>query len=142
MPTFRHGKTAFLSMNVGGSTAFTNLSTFFDDSELKRMVDTAEVTAFQGSDKVFLAGLRSAEFTVSGHFDSAIANTICGQLGASTNPSFRYGPENNSTGRRRFNFGGVITGFNIKAPLEDKVSADMTVQVSGAVTSTTWTSTN
>lgn len=129
-------------MKVGGSTAFTNLSTFFDDSELKRMVDTAEVTAFQGSDKVYLAGLRGAEMSVSGHFDSAIINTLSGQLGASTHPSWRYGPEDNSTGRRRFNFDAVITGLNVKSPVGDKVSADMSLLVSGAVTSTTWTSTN
>lgn len=142
MPTFRHGKSAFCSMKIGGSTAFTKLSTFFDDSELKRAVETAEVTAFQASDKSFLAGLRSGELTLSGHFDSAILATLAGQLGASTNPSFRYGPENNSTGRRRYNFDGVITSLNIKAPVGDKVSADLGVQISGAVTSTTWTSTD
>lgn len=142
MPTFRHGKTSFISMNIGGSTVYTKLSTFFDDSELKRMVDTAEVTAFQGSDKTYLAGLRGAEFSVSGHFDATAAALIAGQLGASTNPKFRYGPENNSTGRRKYIFDGIITGHDIKSPVGDKVSMDMKVLVTGAVTSTTWTSTD
>jgi len=129
-------------MKVGGSTAFTKLSTFFDDAELKRAVETADVTAFQATDRSHVPGLRTGEVSLSGHFDSTIWGTLAGQLAASTNPSFRYGPEDNTTGRRRYNFDGIITSLNTKGNVGSKVDGSMTILISGAVTSTSWTSTD
>lgn len=136
MPTFRHSKSAYLSMIVGATT--TILSSAFDDSALNRAVDTAEVTAYGAGDKSFLAGLRSGDFPISGHFDATIAATIAAQLGASTNPTFVYGPEGSVSTRRKYRFGGVIESLNVKSPIKDKVSIDAKVTISGAVTSTTF----
>lgn len=135
-PTFRHSKSAYLAMIVGGTT--TILSSAFDDSALNRAVDTAEVTAYGDNDKVFLAGLRHGDFPISGHFDKTIAGTVQAQLGSSSNPTFVYGPEGNTVTRRKYTFAGVIDQFNIKAPIKDKVSVDGKVMISGAVTSTTF----
>ena len=135
-PTFRHSKSAYLAMIVGGTT--TILSSAFDDSALNRAVDTAEVTAYGNNDKVFLAGLRHGDFPISGHFDKTIANTVAAVLGSSSNPTWVYGPEGNTTTRRKFTFGGVLESCNIKSPIKDKVSIDAKVTISGAVTSTTF----
>ena len=134
MANFRHGKNAYLAVVIGGTT--TTLSTAFDDSSLQRAVDTAEVTAYGNGDKVYLAGLRGGTHPVSGHFNKSPINTLEGQLGASTNPTFHYGPEGNTTGYTKYEFAGVIGGLDIGSPVGDKVSASYNVTISGAVTST------
>ena len=136
MPTFRHGKSAYLALVYGGSTYA--LSTGFDDSSLARAVATAEVTAYGNSDQVFLAGLKSGSFQAKGSFDKTIEGNIAGALGASTNPVIKYGPSGNSTGRRKYQFSCVLTGLNVASPVGDKVSVDFTATISGAVTSTTF----
>ena len=85
-PTFRHGKAAYLNVsNMNGSTFV--LSSGTDDVGLDRNVDTAEVTVHGNNDKNFLAGLRGATLTFSGHFSSTHADNLQGGLGSSTAPT-------------------------------------------------------
>lgn len=133
-PQFRHGRRAFLSVVIGGTT--TVLSSGFDDSSLKRAVDSAEVTAYTDNDKKYLAGLRGANLDVSGHFSSTHEGRIGGVLGASTHPVWKYGPEGNTTGFRKYQFSAMVTGLDVGAPVGDKISMNFGLLVSGAVTST------
>lgn len=136
-PTFRHGKNAYFS--VSSSTGGTiNASSGLDDSNLERMVETAEVTTYGKGDKVYLAGLRDATCGVSGHFSSTHAKKLDAMLAWSTGTTWVWGPHGNSTGvtYRKYTGNAIITKLSYGAPLDDKVSFSMDLQVSGPITST------
>lgn len=136
-PTFRHGKSAFFSITTSTGGTVT-MSSGFNDAGLARTVDTAEVTAFGASDKAYLAGLRDASISLSGHFSSTQEKKWTALLGYSTNPTFIYGPEGTAAGSRKFTGRCIVTGLDISSPVGDKVSANVSLQVTGAITSTNY----
>lgn len=135
-PNFRHGKDGYLAIVIGGTT--TVLSTGFDDASLKRMVDTAEVTVYQDGDKKFLAGHKDKTLSISGNFSSTHEGLLAGRLGQSTGQSLVFGPEDNTTGRRKYLIPGIITSLDVAGPAKDKVAMSFEWQGSGAMTSTTF----
>lgn len=130
--TPRHGKSAFFSINAAAST--TKLSTASNDISFPRSVETAEISAFGDSDKKYLAGLRDATISVSGNWTSTKDIAITGLLGGTMN--YVYGPESSASGREKKSGAGLITSYSGQSPIGDKVSFSMTIQCSGAVTST------
>lgn len=134
-PTFRHGKGAYfaLTSSTGGTI---NASSGVDDSSLERAVETAEVTTYGDDDKVYLSGLRDATIPFSGHFASTYAKKFDPMLGHSTGTTFTWGPEGNSTGRRKYTGKAIITELSYEVPVDDKVSMSGSLQVSGPITST------
>ena len=133
--TFRHGKDAFFSITsaTGGTVT---CSSGLDDSSLKRTVDTAEVTTYVDDDKVYLAGHRDATISVSGVFNSTHEAKFTSLLGHSTRPTWIYGPHGNTTGYRKYSAKCIVTGLDISSPSKDAVKIAMTLQGSGAITST------
>lgn len=133
--TPRHGKSAFFSITTSTGGVVT-MSSGLNDAGLSRTVDTAEVTTFGDSDKEYLAGLRDASFSLSGNFTSTQSQTWTGNLGASTAPSFVYGPEGNTTGYRKYTGSVIVTGYDESSPIGDKISASISLQATGVITAT------
>lgn len=136
-PSFRSGKSAYftLSSATGGVI---NYSSGLDDASLERVANALNVTTFGDSDNNYIAGLRDATLSLSGHFASTYEEKLSAALGHSTTLSWVYGPESTSNTRRKLSGGGILTGFTIGAPVDDKVSMSFTVQCSGTITSTTF----
>jgi hypothetical protein len=138
-PTFRHGKTAVIFFATAGSTTGAiRMSSGFNDASLDRSVETAEVTTFGDSDKRYLAGLRDAKGAWKGNFSSTHAKKFDAMLGNSTGGYLIYSPESTATGRRKYKGAVIIDSLKYGASVGDKVSAEVSFQWTGAITSTNW----
>ena len=127
---FVHGKDSYFKI------ASTDLSTYLNNVTVSRSADTADTTAFGSSTRSFIAGLKDATITVSGMFDSAVYSTIAGWLG--TSQTWEYGPAGSTAGRVKVSGSGIITGVELGSAVGEVVTANITVQVSGAVTDGTF----
>lgn len=136
-PSFRSAKNAFFSLTsaTGGTV---NYSSGLDDASIERVAKALDVTTFGDSDEVYIAGLRGGTLSLSGHFASTYEEKLSALLGHSTTPQWIYGPESTSNTRRKLSGGGIVTKFDIGSPVADKVSMSFDLQLSGAVTSTTF----
>ena len=114
-----HGKEG--EVVVGGSavgelTSFT-LETTGDVVESTQMSDGAR-TSFSGSLEM--------------HFDEA--DSVQTQLTAGASVTFKLLPEGSSTGDRKFEGAGIITGMSVSQPLDGIVSRSVTFQGTDALT--------
>lgn len=136
-PSFRSAKNSFFSITsaTGGTV---NLSSGLDDASLERVVNALDVTTFGDSDKNYIAGLRDATLSLSGHFASTYELFLSAMLGASTNPNWIYGPESTANNRRKVSGAAVLTNYTVGGSVDDKVSMSLTVQCSGAITASTF----
>ena len=132
MPTFYHGKGA--SFQFGG----TNFSSGIEEVSFPRSVDTAEVTTYGDNDRNYIAGLRSGSISVSGIFASSYEAIIAPFLGGSTALTFIFGPTSTASGRRKESGSCILTGYEVGAPVGDKVSMKIDLMITGAVTSGTF----
>ena len=136
-PTFRSGKSGFFSItsSTGGTV---NLSSGLDDASLDRVAAALKVTTFGDSDEVYIAGLRGATLSLSGHFASTYEEKLSAMLGHTTTPQWIFGPESTSNTRRKYSGGAVVTGVTVNGAVDDKVSMSVSLQCSGAITATTF----
>ena len=138
-PTFRHGKGAvFYFSTIGSTVGAINMSSGIDTTDLERAVDKAETTTYGDNDKTYLAGLRDATISASGPFSSTHAKKFEAMLGNSTGGYFIFGPEGTSTGRRKYKGACIIESYKVGAPVGDKVTLEVGLQMTGAITSTNY----
>ena len=130
--TFVHGKDSYFKV------ASTDLSGDINSVSISRTADTAETSALGSSTKSFVAGLRDATITVSGMFDASVYATIAGWLG--TSQTWEYGPAGSAAGRVRVSGSGIITSVELSSSVGEVVAANISIQVSGAVTDGTFLS--
>ena len=135
MPTFAHGKsTDFALDDTGGSSR--NLSNTLTDVSFPQTIDTAETTAFGSSNKSYIVGLKDTTISVSGIWDATIDGYISGTEPASR--SFIYGPAGSTGGNVKYTGEAIMTNYSVSNPVGDVVTFSMDLQVTGAVTRTTY----
>lgn len=127
---FVHGKDSYFKV------ASTDLSAYLNSISVSRSADTAETTTFSSGTKTFIAGLKDATITLSGMFDATVYSTIAGWLG--TSQTWEYGPAGSTNGRVKVSGSGIITAVEMASSVGEAVTANITIQVSGAVTDGTF----
>lgn len=135
MPTFAHGKsTDFAIDDTGGSSR--NISDTLTDVSFPQTIDTAETTAFGSSNKSYIVGLKDTTISVSGIWDATVDGYISGTEPASR--SFIYGPAGTTSGNVKYTGEAIMTNYAVSNPVGDVVTFTMDLQVTGAVTRTTY----
>jgi predicted secreted protein len=135
MPTFLHGKGSYFSITtIAGATV--KMSSGLEEVSFPRSVDTAEVTTYGKNDRNFIAGLRSGTISVTGIFASTFEEKIAPLLGSTALTNFTFGPGSTATGARKEKGSAIVTSYEVGAPVGDKVSMKMSLQVTGTITST------
>ena len=127
---FVHGKDSYFKV------ASTDLSTYLNNVTVSRSSDTSDTTAFSSGTRTFIAGLRDATISLTGMFDATVYSTIAGWLG--TSQTWEYGPAGNANGRVKVSGSGIITAVELGSAVGEVVTASITIQVSGAVTDSTF----
>jgi predicted secreted protein len=100
--------------------------------------DTIETTALDtvGGYRTFITSLKDAgEISISGHFNFASHNPLLTDFesGASTPYTIEF-PDRGTTSGTKWTFSGVVTAFGTSAELEDLISFEATIKVSGKPT--------
>ena len=135
MPTFAHGKsTDFAIDDTGGSSR--NISDTLTDVSFPQTIDTAETTAFGSSNKSYIVGLKDTTISVSGIWDATVDGYLSGTEPASR--SFIYGPAGSTSGNVKYTGEAIMTNYSVSNPVGDVVTFSMDLQVTGAVTRTTY----
>ena len=135
MPTFAHGKsTDFAIDDTGGSSR--NISDTLTDVSFPQTIDTAETTAFGSSNKSYIVGLKDTTISVSGIWDATVDGYISGTEPASR--TFIYGPAGSTSGNVKYTGEAIMTNYSVSNPVGDVVTFSMDLQVTGAVTRTTY----
>lgn len=127
---FVHGKDSYFKV------ASTDLSAYLNSISVSRSADTAETTTFSSGTKTFIAGLKDATITLSGMFDATVYSTIAGWLG--TSQTWEYGPAGSGSGKVKVSGSGIVTAVEMASAVGEAVTANITMQVSGAVTDGTF----
>ena len=120
-----HGKEGEV---VVGSTAVGELTSF----TLETSGDVVESTQMSDAAKSFIAGRTSFSGSLEMHFDEA--DCVQTQLTSGSSITFKLLPEGSSTGDRKFEGTGIVTGMSVSQPLDGIVSRSVTFQGTGALT--------
>ena len=120
-----HGKEG--EVVVGGS-AVGELVSF----TLETTGDVVESTKMADSAKTFVAGRTSFSGTLEMHFDET--DSAQTQMTAGTTLTFKLLPEGSTSGDRKFEGSGIVTGMSVNQPLDGVVARSVTFQGTGALT--------
>ena len=118
----KSGEVAIGGTGVGELTSFT-LETTGDVVESTKMADSA---------KTFVAGRTSFSGTLEMHFDET--DSAQTQMTAGTTLSFKLLPEGSTSGDRKFEGSGIVTGMSVNQPLDGVFARSVTFQGTGALT--------
>lgn len=136
MPTFVHGKSVDFALDdTSGSSR--NISDTLNSVDFPEVTETADTTAFGSSSRSFIVGLESATISISGLWDA----TVDGYMKGGTEPasrSFIYGPAGSTGGNVKYTGEAIMTNYSISSPVGDVVTYSADLQVTGAVTRTTY----
>lgn len=140
---FVHGKEAYFSIKDSGETD-RDLSSYLDDVSLSQSMDTAETSTFGNSFKTYLQGLSDATFSLSGKYDptattgpDAVLSSLIGAT-AATAGNWTYGPAGNTSGDPEYTGSSIMTSYDVSGSIGDVVAFSAELQVSSAVTSSTF----
>ena len=136
MPTFVHGKsTNFTLDDTAGSVR--DLSNTLTSVDFPDSTETAETTAFGSSAKSYIVGLSDATISLSGIWDATVDGYFSGGSEPSSR-SFVYGPAGSTAGNVKYTGEAILTSYSISNPVGDVVTYSADLQVTGAVTRTTY----
>lgn len=137
MPNFVHGKGSYFALsNTSSTSGLINLSSGIEEVSMPRTIDTAEVTSYGDSDRNYIAGLRSGTISITGMFASTYEEKIAPLLGSATLYPWAFGPGSTASLSRKEKGKAIITSYEVGAPVGDKVSMKINLQITGAITST------
>lgn len=136
MPTFVHGKSTDFALADTGSVS-RNLSNTITSVDFPETIDTAETTAFGASAKSYIVGLKDATISISGIWDSTVDGYIMGGSEPASR-AFIYGPAGSTAGNVKYTGSAIVTNYSISNPVGDVVTYSLDLQVTGAVTRTTY----
>jgi hypothetical protein len=120
-----HGKEGEVAI---GGTAVGELTSF----TLETTGDVVESTQMSDGAKSFIAGRTSFSGTLEMHFDETDSGQTSLTAGASV--TFKLLPEGSSSGDRKFEGAGIVTGMSVSQPLDGIVSRSVTFQGTDALT--------
>lgn len=128
---FVHGKGAAVLV------AEYDLSAFLNNFDAAATADTAEVTAFGGTAKAYVAGLKDATISFSGFFDgaaSAVDEVLAAAL-ANARTFTLAAAGAGAIGNRALLAQAFETGYTVTAPVADAVTISAETQVNGGIAS-------
>jgi hypothetical protein len=133
---FVHGKsTNFTLDDTSGSVR--DISAFVNNVDFPETTETAETTAFGSTAKSYIVGLTDSTISVSGMWDSTLDGYIAGGAEPASR-SFVFGPAGSTAGNVKYTGEAIVTSYSISNPVGDVVTFSLDLQVTGAVTRTTY----
>lgn len=141
---FVHGKNTYFQLDSSAGS-LVNLSTYLTDVGFPKSIETAETTTFgvSGSSKTYIVGLNDTTVSLSGNWDSVLdahfAGVISAQAaGTQATGTFEYGPAGSTAGLVKYTGECIVTSYEVSNPVGDVVTFSAELQVTGAVTRTTF----
>lgn len=121
------------AFSTDGGSNFTDVADVTSIDVLDIKVDTTDASSHGSPDqwREFIGGMKDAgELSMDINFDPALHGTIVDNIGGSPIPHKITLPD---AGDAEVEFDAIISGFQAKAPFDDKLSGTVTIKVSGPV---------
>ena len=139
---FRAGTTTFITLD-GVNGGGTNVSRFADSFDWPQSVETQEVSAFGTAAKAFINGLTDGDsVSFSGPYDAAMFSLLTGvkaaQSAGSSTTTILWGPGGSVAGEAKVTAEAWVTSVSLSSSVGGRVDLAASMQVTGAVTNTTW----
>lgn len=135
---FKTGKSAVFSLDNNAGTPV-DLSAYVNSVSLPFAVDSHDTSVYGGASHTFIPGLKNATISVEGNLDdAAVISTQITAAFQNASLSFIVGPVGSTAGYPKYTGECIITGFDVGSPVDDKVTFSLSLQVTGAVTATTY----
>jgi len=134
---FVHGKASVFKLD-DSSGSLTDISAYVNEASFPRSIETAETTVFGNNAKTYIVGLTDATISLSGPWDSTFDGYVAPSVGSSTTLTFNYGPAGSTASYVKLTGETIITSYEVSGPVGDVVTYSLELQVTGAITRTTW----
>ncbi len=135
---FVFGTKAELAMDpLGGTSYSVTLDCAMSEITLERELDEAEVTTLCSTIKDYIPGLAESTLEFEGLFDDDASgvdfqlDNIYGEV-----VSWRYRPAGTGTGLPEYTFDGFLQQYAIEATVDEAVTIEGTIRLTGSVTRT------
>lgn len=120
------------AFDPAGGTAYVDVADVTEIGVLDVSAETIEATVHgsPGGWREFIGGLKDGgELSMSINYDPALHGTIFDNVGVDGVAHLITLPD---AGAATVAFGGIITGLSVSAPMDEKLSAEVTIKVTGA----------
>lgn len=139
---FGAGTQSFVLLD-GVNGAGTNISPYTDTMEWAQSVETQEVSTFGTSAKAFVPGLTDGDsLPLGGPLDTPLFSQItamkAAQAAGSSTFTMVWGPAGSVSGRPKISAETLVTSYSISTGVGGRVEWSGSLQVTGAVTNSTW----
>ena len=127
-----------LEYSTDGGTTYTALAQVLNIGGPGMTKDTIDTTALDTADgyRTFIGGFKNpGTLTFTANFEKTQYNTLKGQFEGDTLVNYKLTTPDGST----FEFIGLVTEMPLTVPTDDKITMDVTIQISGTVTFTAGT---
>lgn len=137
------GKGSYFSIEDSAGSTLRNISPYIDSVDVSHDTDMLDITTLGSEARTFDSGLTNCTFTISGVWDNTAttgSRTVLASLrGLETTVGFEYGPAGNGSGAIKESGECFVSNYGESAPVGEMVRFTASIQVSGAVTSGTFT---
>ena len=139
---FRAGTTTFVLLD-GVNGAGTNVSPYADNIQWPQSVDMLDVSVFGTAAKGFINSLTDGDtIQMSGPLDSPLHSILAAlkaaQSAGSSTSTIVWGPGGSAAGQVRVTAETYLQSYSITSSVGGRVEYSVSLQVTGAVTNTTW----
>ena len=138
--SFIAGKSGVFKLDNSGGT-LVDLSSYINSVDFPQDAQLLETTTLGATAKTYILGFKNATIAIKGHWDgggSAIDAHLAAVLGQAATVTFEYGPEGSASGKVKYTGEAIVTKYSNSTPVDGVVDWSADLQVSGAVTRTTW----
>lgn len=139
---FKAGKDSYVALDsVAG--AVTNLSPYSDNFDWPQSVEQLDVSAFGTSSKAFIPGLTDGDnVSLSGPYDVTLYSQLTGlkaaQAAGSATATIIWGPGGSVAAQAKISAECYVKSVGVKAGVGGRAEYSASLQITGAVTNSTW----
>ena len=139
---FKAGKDAWLMLDGIAGTGV-NITAYADQASLDQPIDTHDVSVFGSNAKAFIPGLADGgSMSFSGPLDVALGTFLAalkdGHAAGSASSTIVFAPAGSVSGQIQQTAESYITSYSVSAGVGGRVEYSATLQITGAVTNSTW----
>lgn len=127
---FSHGRYAQFSL-TDSTTVARLYRNYLTNISMPRSVDTADTTVFSSSDKTSVIGARGGTIALAGKWDSTVDGYLGGIVGK--NKAWIYYPNTTAATSIKYNGYGIITAYDVVAPVAGDVTWTANIIINGTV---------
>ena len=125
-----HGKSGVVYFGIASGAAASPI-TFLNDWNVNFVLETAEVTAMQDANKIYVAGLPDASGDFAGWYDDATSQTYIGTRDGVARNFYLY--PNNVTDPNQYFFGTIFADFSVSGGVAKAIGIKSTWKAASTV---------